>query len=144
MVMEFQHTSKQTHIYIYTYNMYIYIYTSEWLYPFAGGRSATPVSRNEFLLFFKTPRNFFSHFSLTSSSCQDQMVFWCHTNLAAATVISVQLQSIQHCDYARLSVQCCRSENLNSFVFGRVVSFAKMCSCARNVIIPTPPHPSSP
>ena len=33
-------------------------------------------------------------------------------------------------------MQCCSSENLNSFVFGRVVSFK------RNVIIPTPPHPT--
>ena len=51
----------------------IYIYIYEWLYPFAGGRSATPVSRNEFQLFFQNAEKLFSHFRLTSSSCQDQM-----------------------------------------------------------------------
>ena len=119
----YQKKHQQEQVKVLWVSMSIYYY--EWLYPFAGGRSATPVSRNVVLLCFKTPRNFFCHFRLTwpAQAVRIKCVFWCHTNLAAATVISVQLQSIQHWHYARLFVQCCSSENLNSFVFGRVVSF---------------------
>ena len=183
---------------MYMYSMYIYIYIYEWLYPFAGGRSATPVSRNEFQLFFKTPRKLFSHFRLTSSSCQDQMRLlvphkscrcyshFCttakHSALTLCQAFCAMLQQREleffckerhHLRSIKDVFMCKERHHLRSIkdVFTckerhhphptppQCSVASKMCSCARenndiisvaskmssgarNVIIPTPPHPT--
>ena len=119
---------------------------------------------------------FFSHFSPTSSSCQDQMrLLVPHKSCRCYShfwVISVHLQSIQHWHYAIKDVFMRKERHhLRSIkdAFMRkerhhlrsikdvfmckerhhphptpLSVASKMCSCARNVIIPTPPHPTPP
>ena len=101
-------------------NIYIYIYTGDYTRSPVGEVPRLSAEMS-FCCFWKRRQTFPSQLKLsgTNASFGATQIL----PLLQSFLYNCRLQSIQHWHYARLSVQCCSNENLNSFVFGRVVSF---------------------
>ena len=120
------------HVYMYVlYNCictyrYIYIYICGRLLSFAGGRFTAPAIQNGKLTCSKKARNwkrpFFEARWLVrpGQTLWNKCVFWCGYYCSSATVISVQLHD--------------RNTGVAS----------KICTWAKSVILPSPPHPTPP